>query len=312
MNEWQLAAGIVAAVLVSLVVGFLALRWIAKSTGRLVFSSARNGWQQDDIIRLLKRVMWLSPVILLLGLLPWSMLFTTFGGMADQYFRNLVNRWMSGPELFEHLAIDEDEYYSLPLHWRQALAEIAFREGDDENEALKQFISRLDMRDIEILEKVAKYTVQGGLLELRQATAEGNPAREITTLDIIHLQAIGIIDSQLPVNHRTIPAEAEATILNWLIGRQYALHLRSPPDSNSVRLSFRVVTETGMELVETLRRPSSLNYLCWLQRHFSEQGWIVEIWSTTSEELEEGFYLPVSELPDACSTIDSITDDQPG
>lgn len=263
-----------------------------------------------------KGVMWLSPVTLLLGLLPWSILFTTFGGMADQHFRNLVNRWMSGPQLFEHLAIGEDEYYSLLLHWRQSLAEIAFREGD-EHEALKQFISRLDMRDIEILEKVAKYGVQGGLLAWGQTAADRNPAREITASDIVHLPAIGIVDSQLPFNHRTISAEAEATVeeenpcWNWLVGRQYALRLRPPPDSNSVQLPFHVVTETGMELVEALRRPTSLPYLCWLQSHFSERGLTVEIWSTIHDEREGQFSRPVFELPDACGTIDSITDDQP-
>lgn len=311
MNAWQLIV-IVTAVLVSLVVGFIVLLWIAKSIGTLVSNSTRNGWQPDDVIRLVKKVVLLSPAILLLSLLPWSMLFTTFGVMADQYLRNLVNRWTSGPELFEHLAIDVDEYYSLPLHWRQALAEIAFRE-DDEDAALKQFISRLDMRDIEILELVAKYAVSGGLLDLRQSAADGNPAREIKTMDIIHLQAIGIIDSQLPLNHRTIPTEVDATVLNWLVGQRYALHLRSPPNSNSVRLSFRVVTETGMELVEALRRPTSISYLCWLQSHYSERGLVAEIWSTISKELEQGFeHFPVSELPEVCSTIDFTTEKQFG
>ena len=67
-----------------------------------------------------------------------------------QYFRNVVDDWMSEGELLKYLAIDEDEYFHLPLYWRQALAEITSRE-DDSDEALRQFISRLDIDDIEIL-----------------------------------------------------------------------------------------------------------------------------------------------------------------
>ena len=176
MNKWVWAA-ILAAGIGLTVVSVVGLRWMARSIEGLIVRSARNEWRHDDVVRLIRRLILLSPLILLLSLLPWSIAFTTAGVMADQFFRNLVDRWTDGPELFEHLAIDEGEYYGLPLHWRQALAEVAFRD-DGEDEALKQFISRIDMRDIEVLEKVANYAVSGGLLELRQATADGNPALE--------------------------------------------------------------------------------------------------------------------------------------
>ncbi len=225
-----------------------------------------------------------------------------------------MDRWTTGPEFFKHLAIDWEECRGLPLHWRQALAEVAFREGD-EDEALKQFIWRLDMRDIEVLEKVAKYAVGGGLLDLLPADAGGNPAREITTLDIIHLRAIGIIDSRLPVNHRPIPAEGEAAgreesaHLNWLFGRKYALHLVPPPDRKDEQPPFRVVTESGMELVEALRRPTSLNHQCWPQHHYGEQGMAAEIWSVVQKEFEEGpRNAPVCELADACGRIESVAE----
>ena len=82
-----------------------------------------------------------------------------------------------------------------------------------------------------------------------------------------------------------------------------------PPDGNGIQLSFSVVTETGMELVGALRRPTSLSYLCWLQRHFGEQGVVAEIWSVTPEEFEGSHrHFPVSKLPDACGTIESMAE----
>ena len=204
MSVWIVTTVAVVIVVSLSVGGAVALGLLIRSIGPLLAEAISNGWSQDRVISLLKRSALLVYALLFLSLLPWSVLLTTAGGMADQYFRNMVDEWMNEGELFKYLAIDEDEYSHLPLYWRQALAEITFR-GDDTDEALRQFISRLDINDIEILELVAAYALGGALLELRDA-GEGSPSREISRMDLLHLQAIGIIDSTLPLNHKEIRA----------------------------------------------------------------------------------------------------------
>ena len=307
MNVWLVIA--VAVVVIVSLGGVVAVLQLTKSIGPLLVEVNANGWKRDCVISLLRRSALLVSALLLLSLLPWSVLFTTAGGMADQYFRNMVDEWMTEGELFKYLAIDEDEYYSLPLHWRQALAEITFRE-DDEDEALRQFISRLDIDDIKALELVASRALTGALLASRDA-GEGSPTREISYMDLIHLEAIGIIDSTLPLNHKTIRAATEGAGGDqnpdhlWLSGHQYALLLHSVAPDDSVQLSFHVLTEIGTDLLAALRNPPSLEYLCWLQDHFRAQEMAAEIWSITEDGMEEGYHRPVSELPNVCESVDS-------
>ena len=309
MSVWIVAAVAVVIVVSLSVGGAVAVGLLIRSIGPLLTESISHGWSRERVISLLKRSALLVYALLFLSLLPWSLLFTTGGGMADQYFRNMVDEWMSEGELFKYLAIDEGEYSQLPLYWRQALAEITFRE-DDADEALRQFISRLDIDDIKILELVAAYALSGGLLESRDA-GEGSPSREISRMDLLHLQAIGIIDSTLPVNHKQIRASTEegddgqAPDYLWLVGQQYGLLLRAEEPGTGTRLSFHVVTEVGADLLLALRRPVSLEYLCWLQRHFRASNLAAEIWSLTNEGMEEGFQRPAFELPNVCESVDS-------
>ena len=309
MSVWIVTTVAVVIVVSLSLGGAVAVGLLIRSIGPLLAEAISNGWSRDRVISLLKRSTLLVYALLFLSLLPWSVLLTTAGGMADQYFRNMVDEWMSEGELFKYLAIDEGEYSQLPLYWRQALAEITFRE-DDADEALRQFISRLDIDDIKILELVAAYALGGGLLESRDA-GEGSPSREISRMDLLHLQAIGIIDSTLPVNHKQIRASTEegddgqAPDYLWLNGQQYGLLLRAVEPGSGTRLSFHVLTEVGTDLLLALRRPVSLEYLCWLQRHFRARDMAAEIWSLTKDGMEEGYQRPAFELPNVCESVDS-------
>ena len=305
MSAWVVAV-LFGVVLVSIGGGVGGILLLTKSIGPIASKAVKTGWQDNDITRLLRRVALLGWIILLLTLLPWSVVLTTLGGMADQYFRNNVNRWMGGADLFQHLAIEEDEYYKQPLHWRQALAEIALRKGDNE-EAVRQFISRVGNRDIKILELVAKYALGGALLHLR-TSADGNPVSELSTSDLIHLEAIGVIDSRLPLNHKEIRAKTDAPSGSegvdelWLPGYQYAIRLQATTAGKSTSLSFVVLTEIGKDLVKALRRPTSLPYLCWLQGHFLERQVSAEVWSITRQGIEGNNYLQISRMDDACKS----------
>ena len=312
MNVW-LAIALLAIVVT--VTGVGAIFLLTKSIGFIAENAVKNKWQHDYVTRLLRRVALLGSAILLLNLLPWTVLLTTVGGMADQYFRNIVNQWMSGAELFQHLALNQDEYYSQPLHWRQALAEITLRQGDEE-EALKQFISRLGTRDIRILESVAKYTLSGALLELR-SSSKGDPIHELSAEDLVHLEAIGVIDSRIPLNHKRIRTATDAMASDnntdnlWLAGHQYAIHLRASTSGNGASLSFIALTHIGNSLVRALRRPSTLLYLCFLQRHFRDQKISAEVWSITRQGLKGDSFRPISSITDVCESINVSTQESP-
>ena len=309
MSVWMVTTVAVVVVVSLSLGGVVAVGLLIRSIGPLLAEAISNGGSRDRIISLLKRSALLVYALLLLSLLPWSVLLTTAGGMADQYFRNVVDEWMSEGELFKYLAIDEDEYSQLPLYWRQALAEITFRE-DDADEALRQFISRLDIDDIEVLELVTAYALGGALLESRDA-GEGSPSREISHMDLLHLQAIGIIDSTLPLNHQEIRASSEegdgsqVPDYLWLSGQQYSLLLRAVEPGTGTMLSFHALTEIGKDLLLALRRPVSLEYLCWLQGHFRARDMAAEIWSFTNDGMEEGDQRSAFELPNVCETDDA-------
>lgn len=140
-------------------------------------------------------------------------------------------------------------------------------------------------------------------------------------MDLIHLEAIGVIDSRLPLNHRNIRAVSDTTAGEknvdnlWLAGHQYAIRLRALTTGNGTTLSFIALTEIGKGLVKALRRPPSLSYLCGLQRHFREGQVSAEIWSITRQGLEGDYFHAVSEITDGCKSIDVATQenrDNPG
>ena len=312
MNIW-LEIAFWAMLLVSLIfaVGAIPLIfWLTKSLAATVIEAKEKNWQRDVLVRLLRKGVLFVSVIVFTPLLPWSFMFATIGGMADQYFRNTVNQWMSGPDIFEHLAIGEDEYNNLPLHWKQALAEITLREGD-EDEALRQFVSQLDSRQIDLLELVAQRELSGSLLVFRPS--DGKPVEELSHMDLMHLEAIGVIDSVLPLNHKKIrsatdtKSDGDTTDSLWQVGHQYGIHLRVVTTGKEAGFSFNVLTDIGKKLIDALRRPRSLSYLCSLHYHYTKMGLSAEIWSLREDEMAEFSYYPVAEITSACDTLDVTT-----
>lgn len=302
-----------AVLFVSLIIaagGVYLLFWLTKSLATTAVEAKEKNWQRDELTCLLRKGVLLISVIVFTPLLPWSFVFATVGGMADQFFRNTVNQWMSGPEIFEHLAIGEDEYNNLPLHWKQALAEIVLREGD-EDEALRKFVSQLDTRQVDLLELVAQRELSGSLLVFRPS--DGNPVEELPHMDMMHLEGIGVIDSVVPLNHKSIgtstdtKSDSDTTDSLRLAGHQYGIYLGIGTTGKGTSFSFNVLTETGKKLIGALRRPTSISYLCSLQSHYRKMGLSAEIWSLREDEMVEFGYHPVAEIPDACDTLDVTT-----
>ena len=272
---------------------------LTRSIGHLVARLAAEGWKKEqDVVRLLRRAIALVFCVgVLVGAVPWSLLVSTLGGMADQFFRNTVNQWMSGPELFRSLAIDEADYRRLPINWRQAIAEIDLREGDDD-EGLKQLISRLSIEDIEVLNLTAKYALGGSLVS-------SSVPWELTPELLAHLEERGLaLNTRIPfisvrVGGRagTSPGEGEGL---FLAGYPYGLHLRAPEGAPSVSVRFYELTDLGGKILRAARRPTDLVYLCRLKSHFESKGLVAEIWPISAEGQKENQILRISDASVLC------------
>ena len=309
MSYLWIAAAVVGALLVA-ATGVGGMWVLTRSTARLVARNASSGWREEkDVARLFGRALGLVfATVLVVSLIPWALVVSTVGTMADQFFRNTVNQWMSGPDLFRRLAVDQEEYERLPLRWRQALAEIAYRRGD-EDETLRQLVSRLSVEDIETLDVAAQYALGGALVYARNGdsgAAVWGPSNE----EMAHLEERGLaMNARIPFVHRTVrsgggPAGGDVSDELVLVGQQFALRLRALAGGDgTARVSFVELTDLGRTLIRAAQRPTNLEYLCRLRSQYQSPGLSAEIWSTSDESLHGDRFRMVSELPDACGGV---------
>ena len=309
MSYLWIAAVVVGALLVT-ATGVGGVWLLTRSTARLVAENASSGWTEErDVARLVGRAVGLVfAVVLVASLIPWSLVVSTVGSMTDQFFRNTVNQWMSGPDLFRRLAVDQEEYDGLPLRWRQALAEIAYRRGD-EDEALRQVVSRLSVEDIETLDGAAQYAL-GGALVYSRAENGGSTVWGPSSQAMAHLEDRGLaMNARIPFVHRTVrsgggPEGGDVTEELVLGGHQFALRLHAPTGGDgTAQVSFVELTDLGRKLIRAARRPTDVEYLCRLRTHYESPGLSAEIWSTSDEGLDGGRFRLVAELAEACSRL---------
>ena len=255
-----------AIVVVALVFGGLLVNvFITRRCGHLLSKLLPNRWTEKDatsIVRLFLLIGWIDIVI------PVSVISAIFISMGDQYVRNLVVQWMSGPAIFDNLAIGPSQYHDLPLYWRQALAEIELR-TDSNSEALKQFVSQLNLDDLNTLGEVGRYVLRDTLVVA--SGSDGSITAGTKAMpDLRHLENIGIIESRLTIV-RTIHEDSA------LYGNGYALIFRVP--NEKVQFQGMYLTDLGVDLLTTLRQRTSLPYLCHLKRTLAERDQTIEIWS---------------------------------
>lgn len=117
--------------------------------------------------------------------------------MGDQWLRNVVDDWMSGPEIYRSLSVGPDEYQELPLRWRQALAEIPNRDSSDAA-SLRELAKTLDTGDIDLLDRLAPYALNiGGSIGIVRHRVVGvypHLLPGLTSSEFGTLQALGIIE----------------------------------------------------------------------------------------------------------------------
>ena len=117
---------------------------------------------------------------------------TLISPFFDQAFRNMVDDWMSTPDLFDAISITPDEYAQLPPYWRQALAEIALRPKEEAID-VQSIIKGLKLGDIELVDLLAPYATDVGILRDNSQLSE-HPMPELSYSNFSHLEDLGILE----------------------------------------------------------------------------------------------------------------------
>lgn len=202
---------------------------------------------------------------------------TLISPFFDQTIRNTVDDWMSEPDIFESISIAPEEYAQLPLHWRQALAEIALRPEEDALDVQK-IIEGLRVEDISSISLLAPYMTNYGILRDHTMLSE-HPMPELSYSDFSHLEDLGILEDvnngmKFKLNEDWAPG-TEAI----LFGTTVVLKLKAKSPEDKFDLETTAFTRGGKQLFDALRIPSNVAYFEWFARILEERGFIVELFS---------------------------------
>ena len=275
MNTWVIwltAASVF--FLLSLGVTIIGVRWLAKSLIKNIVNIETFNIDVSKVKKVLHRVVYLYLFVLIVGLLPWSTLVTTVGAMADQYFRNTVNELMSLPDLFTSISLTPSEYASLPYYWRQALAEIDLR-PDESAAEVKRLIKELNMEDIELINRLAPYAINGWIIRDDSRLSE-HPMPELSYRQFLHMERLRVIED---INNgmRTTLKKRENEYSIKLIGSTLNLIAIIDGGKGDVVLEYSPLTRGGRQLIESLQIPSNGAYFEWIAKKLEEQGVRTEI-----------------------------------
>ena len=268
--NWQLIIAVV--VLVSVAGGIFGTLLLSRSIGTIVAKALRGECESQDIVSALRKVVIL---ILLIIILPWSIIYATVGSMGDQYFRNIVNQLMGGPDLFRHLAIEENDYHNLPVYWKQALAEIALR-PEEEAVDVQNIIKDLKLADIKIIDLLAPYATHIGILRDDNQLSE-HPMPELLYSDFSHLENLGILEDVN--NGRTYDiTKVLSSDSNFpLLGTSVILRFKANDPTIKFVIKTTAFTSGGKQLIEALQVPSNITYFEWFAETLEEKGFTVEL-----------------------------------
>ena len=199
----------------------------------------------------------------------------------DQRIRNLVDDWMSGPDLFSSLSIQPSEYAELPLYWRQALSEIMLLPREKARDA-QDIVEALTLRDIRVIDRIAPYMIAGvigsGVARARKELSE-HPMPELSYADFSHLQNLGILEDVNDGRRIDLSQVGDPRVPQYLAGTTVALSFKPQnPDAPSM-FETTAFTNGGRRLVTSLRVPSNLLYFEWLAKELEGLGLTVELFS---------------------------------
>lgn len=197
----------------------------------------------------------------------------------DQMIRNKVDDWMSGPDLFESISITPKEYTQLPQYWRQALAEITLRSKKDAVDVQK-IIQALKVQDVEIINLLAPYATHIGVIRDNNQSSE-HPMPEMSYDDFSHLQNLGILEDVNNGRWIKLNENGDIDSFSLIHGATVDLYFKPKNLETKFTLESTAFTRGGMQLIEALRVPSNIAYFEWFAKKLEENGFIVELFTTS-------------------------------
>ena len=200
----------------------------------------------------------------------WSVLVYSAG---DQYIRNLINDWMSEPDVYKLLALEPGEFGKLPVHWRQALAEIVTRTESSSAE-LRNLVKGLSTEDINLIDRLAPYVTQDFIIR-----DSSEPTRHpMPTLSLSHfsrLQEIGIVQDIQRGFKLTVKINSNEA--KNLAGASAAVLVTASEENIEFTLPITKLTNGGARLIHLLRVPSNLSYLEWVAKSIEQPELQVDV-----------------------------------
>lgn len=234
---------------------------------------------QSGEIRVYAPPAWLTRkfvILALIGIFSLGPVPIAFIATAtDQWLRNTIDGWMSDPDLYESLSLEPDEYLALPLHWRQALAEVSVRPPTAELADVRELVTTLTPEQITLIDKIAPYVIDGVLVRDAGKPSK-HPMPGLSLVDFATLEDLQILQEILQgYRMPNLPLNRPFT----LVGTTAALRVQRTDPQSEFSLPVTRLTEPGRDLVRLLRVPSNARYFEWIAREIGDQGVNVTVWT---------------------------------
>ena len=177
------------------------------------------------------------------------------------------------------LGLSREKFADLPLHWRQALAELAIAPRTDFR-ALGRFVKELRPDDILLIDRVAPAIAHNGtshFLVQSGTSPQRHPQLGLEFADFQRLREIGLLHPQSSRIGVQISQSDATPVSIW--GSSVALALSSSEDNEVVELPIETFTVVGAALVELIRVPSNLRYFDWVADTITNSTVDAQLWA---------------------------------
>ena len=179
------------------------------------------------------------------------------------------------------LGLNPEKFQDLPLHWRQALAELAVAPRAD-FPALARFVRELRPDDIKLIDRVAPAIAHNGSIHflVRSRTSpHRHPHLGLEFADFQRLREIGLLHHESSRTGVQVKPSDATPVSVW--GSSVALAFYSLDGEATLEFDVETFTDVGAALVELLRVPSNLRYFAWVADTIRNSDLDVQLWAFT-------------------------------
>lgn len=215
-------------------------------------------------------------ILALIGMFTVGPVPTAFMVTAvDQWLRNKVNDLMRGPDLYKSLSLEPKEFLRLPLHWRQALAELSVRPATAKLAEIRELMKTLTSEQIKLISRIAPYVVEGLLVRDRDSPSK-HPIPGLSIVDFAMLEDLRILQNIQRGYKYNAPPNRPIVMR----GRTAAIKIQGLDQESVASLPVTRLTELGNTLIGLLRVPSDIRYFEWIAKEIDQEGIDVSVWAT--------------------------------